>query len=302
MNVNARHCVLDRLSPDAVMNITANARWVVAHAARREEHRPAAVLACFEGAGSHEPAACHRDGGTGADHDVVEHSHPDKLQRCRDVAGDRPVCRARLGVSAGVVVGEDRRARVDLKRRPDDFPGVDACAVDRAGEELFATEDLVAVVEPQDVKLLVCEGAQAHPKEVGGVSGVADAAFALQFGSKDAFGGCQDVRFGGAAGELVVALTISDEAHVVFSLDAECAVGTGRRSGKRPVAPGASACAPRKAGTTWTSEHLHGTTAQPPWPSKAHDHDEGEGRNSPRLATPGRTGGNVQHCRQCLKE
>lgn len=89
----------------------------------------------------------------------------------------------------------------------------------------------------------------------------ADDALPFQLGLEDLLGSTQHIVLGGAAGELVVALAIANEAHVVFSLDAECAVGTGRRSGKRPVAPGASACAPRKAGTPWTREPLHRTTA-----------------------------------------
>ena len=110
---------------------------------------------------------------------------------------------------------QDGGAGVDVECRSDDFPRVDACAVDGAGEELFDAQNSVAIVEPEDVEFFMQECAQAHSEEVAGVTGVADAAQPFQLGLEDALGGGQHVVFGGFASEPIVAFAVFEDAHVL---------------------------------------------------------------------------------------
>ena len=52
---------------------------------------------------------------------------------------------------------QDGSAGVDVECRSDDFPRVDARAVDGAGEKLFDAQYPMAIVEPEDVEFFVHE-------------------------------------------------------------------------------------------------------------------------------------------------
>lgn len=169
---------------------------------------------------------------------MVQHPDPDQLQRGDQLTRDGPISLAWLRHPAGVVMRQDAGAGVDRQGRSDDFPGVDAGAVQRAGKEVLAIQDPVAVIQPEDVEFFMQAGAEPHAEKVAGFLGVTDAALAFELRAQEGFGRAEDVVFGDGAAALVVAVAVLDEAHVVLP-----------RRGIAPWAPGRGA---RKVGSTGT--------------------------------------------------
>jgi hypothetical protein len=122
-----------------------------------------------------------------------------------------------------MVVAQDASCSVDVQGCSNDFPWVNARAVDGAGEECFATQDSVSVVQPDDCEFFGEFGTQLHAQEVDGVPWIADAALAVKLASEDAFGGLENVLLGRFAGELVAAFAVAVDTHVL--------------SPQRPIAP-----------------------------------------------------------------
>jgi len=212
----------------------------------------AAFFCAGETCGLQEPAGRHAGGFTGRHDQVVQHPDPDQLQRGDQLTRDGPISFAWLRHPAGVVMRQDAGAGVDSQGRSDDFPGVDAGAVQRAGEEVLAIQDPMAVIQPENVEFFVQASAEPHAEEVAGVLGVADAALAFELRAQEGFGRAEDVVFGDGAAALVVAVAVLDEAHVVLPRRgiAPWAPGRGARTGGQHR----NAAAERRleAGTTWT--------------------------------------------------
>lgn len=214
------------------------------------------------GTGSHEPPPGHADALASSNHDVIENPHANQAQRITKLLGDGSVCCAGFCDTARMVVGEDGSAGVDVQGSPDDFPRVNARAVDGASEELLAVEDSVAIVQPHDVELLVKQCAEAHAEEVGGVPWIADTALAFKLGFQDAFGGSENILLGGLAGELVAAFAVAGEAHVLSPRRWIAPWAPGSEAGKGWQHLEQAPRAKRKAGTQWTRESLRKPTAK----------------------------------------
>jgi hypothetical protein len=84
---------------------------------------------------------------------------------------------------------------------------VDACPIDSTGEKLLAIEDPVAVVQPQDVELLVQERPLAHAQIVSGVHRSANAPWTLQSVLQDGFGCGEYVLLSRFARELLAGVS-----------------------------------------------------------------------------------------------
>ena len=79
-----------------------------------------------------------------------------------------------------MIVGEDHCGCVDGQRGSDDFPDVDARAVDGAAGQLFGGKDPVPVVEPDRMELFVSQTAKSHPEEFRSVARVGHTALAFE--------------------------------------------------------------------------------------------------------------------------
>ena len=137
---------------------------------------------------------------------MIEHPNVDQRQRRFERLSEGFVSPARLAYARRVVVRQDRRTGVDGQRRSHHFPRVDARPIDGTGEKLLAIEDPVAVVQPQDVKLLVKKSTQAHAKKVVGIGWIADAALTFKPSFQDAFGRGENVLLCRFVSELVASV------------------------------------------------------------------------------------------------
>lgn len=107
------------------------------------------------------------------DHDVVEHANLDQTQRLLETLGDASVRVARVGLPAGMVVGEDHRTGVVVKRRLHHLPRIDRSRVECAVEQLAELDHTVLGVQEDGTEHLVVVAGQLEPQElthpVGGV-------------------------------------------------------------------------------------------------------------------------------------
>ncbi len=101
------------------------------------------------------PILGHRQRITVTDDEMVEHSHIDQLHRLLQTLGQRPVGRARLGVSRGVVVAQDQRRRVVRQGALDHLARMNAGGVDRAAKQDLECQDPMPGIEEQTRKHLV---------------------------------------------------------------------------------------------------------------------------------------------------
>lgn len=105
---------------------------------------------------------------------MVQQPDVDEFQRRPDAAGDALVRLARFRNSRRVVVGEDYGRRVDLQGLFDDFPGVDAGAVDRAAEQLLERQDTMPVIQIKAAEQLMREVPEFRHQKCFGIGRTAD--------------------------------------------------------------------------------------------------------------------------------
>jgi hypothetical protein len=97
--------------------------------------------------GLEQPLLCEARDVAAGDDQVIENPDVDECQRILQARGDQLVGLAWFGDAARVVVREDDCGGVVLQGFLNDFARVDACAVDRAAEELLTGDEPVTVVE-----------------------------------------------------------------------------------------------------------------------------------------------------------
>ena len=96
---------------------------------------------------------------------MVEQPYVDEFECRFQAPGDPLVGLAGLGDARGVVVSQDDGRRVDRQRFLDDFPRIDAGAVDGAAKQLVEPQYAMPVVEVKTAKALVPEVAQPGQQE-----------------------------------------------------------------------------------------------------------------------------------------
>jgi|ERR1700733_1842442 len=80
---------------------------------------------------------------------MIEDADIDQCKRFREPPSNQLICVARLGYRAWVVVAEDHRRGIQLKRSLYHFPRMNTGSIDGAIEEIFRCNQSMAIVEEE---------------------------------------------------------------------------------------------------------------------------------------------------------
>ena len=127
---------------------------------------------------------------------------------------------------------ENASGGVPIERFADDFPRMNARAVNGAREQLIGGDHSMSIVQPDDVELLMKQVAHTHPEEVFAVTRVTNFAQALDLAAQDFLGCCEHVLFGRFARQSVMALRVSRDTHVRSPRRRIAPWAPGREAGK----------------------------------------------------------------------
>src|SRR3546814_5093976 len=96
-----------------------------------------------------------------------------------DFSRQRTIRGTRLQISTRVIMGEHDRARADFESTGNDDPGKRLAISDRARREALATDQFVAGVEEEHVKVLV-NRSEEHTSELQSLMRISYAVFCLK--------------------------------------------------------------------------------------------------------------------------
>src|SRR3546814_278666 len=99
-----------------------------------------------------------------ADDDMIENRNFEPSCDVCDFSRQRTIRGTRLQISTRVIMGEHDRARADFESTGNDDPGKRLAISDRARREALATDQFVAGVEEEHVKVLVNLVRQFEPQ------------------------------------------------------------------------------------------------------------------------------------------
>lgn len=108
------------------------------------------------------------------DHQVIQHADVEEGEGLLEAGRDGTIGRARLGISAGVVVKEDHCGGVVGKCPLGHDAGMDFAPVDGALKEMLGGKDAVAGVQKHCAKHFVVQVRAAGSEVVAGTGGVGD--------------------------------------------------------------------------------------------------------------------------------
>jgi hypothetical protein len=139
------------------------------------------------------PPRCQRDVLLAADDEMVKNPDVEQRQGLLQAVRDQPVRLAGLGVSARMVVKQNRRSCVELQRTLGNHARVDFAGINGAEEQVLRAQDPMTGVEEDDAEDFVSQVSTSGNQVNARLRGFSDAALTAEPLLQDVCGRLEDI-------------------------------------------------------------------------------------------------------------